>query len=200
MKRNSRLYLIRHGQVKGYENFPVNGHTDVELTQTGVLQMQQMAERLRLIEPGAIYSSDLERSVTGARFVARYHDVPLYLLPELREIYFGTWEGLPLAEIRDRFPGELEKRQADLMNYETPGGGESLGRFLDRITKCLERILDERKGDDLVIVAHGGVNRVVLCQALGLDLNRMFNIHQDYGCLNTLDYYPDFTLVRLING
>ena len=92
MKRLNRVYLIRHGQVNGYESFPVYGHTDVDLTETGLIQMQQMAERLRLTEPKAIYSSDLKRSVTSARLMASYHDVPLYPLPELREVYFGDWK------------------------------------------------------------------------------------------------------------
>lgn len=200
MKRINRVYLIRHGQINGYENFPVYGHTDVDLTETGVFQMQQMAERLRLVEPKAIYSSDLKRAATGGRLIARYHDVPLYFLAELREMYFGDWEGLTMSEIQNRFPKELEKRQADLVNYSNPGNGESIGRFSKRIKKCFEGILLEQKDSDIVIVAHGGVNRVILCSALGVDLDQMFNIHQSYGCLNIIDYFTDSTLVRLVNG
>ena len=54
--------------------------------------------------------------------------------------------------------------------------------------------------EDLLIVAHGGVNRVILCDALELDLSHVFNLHQAYGCLNIIDYFPDSTLIRLING
>ena len=200
MKRMNRIYLIRHGQINGYENFPIFGHTDVDLTETGILQLEQIAERLRLVEVKAIYSSDLKRSATGARLIARSHDVPVYFLPELREMYFGDWEGLTLSQIRERFPEELQKRQADLVKYEIPGDGESIGRFSERILHCFERILAEQKDNDFVMVAHGGVNRVILCKALGLDLSRLFNIHQDYGCLNIIDYFPDSTLVRLVNG
>lgn len=200
MKRINRVYLIRHGQINGYEKFPVYGHTDVDLTETGILQMQQMAERLRLVEPKAIYSSDLKRSATGGRLIARYHDVPLYFLSELREMYFGDWEGLTLLEIRKRFPEELKKRQEDLVNFEAPGGGETVGAFSDRITTRLDQVLAEQNENDIVIVSHSGVNRIILCKALGLDLSHMFNIHQDYGCINIIDYFSDSTLVRLING
>jgi alpha-ribazole phosphatase len=200
MKRKSRVYLIRHGQINGYENFPVFGHTDVDLTETGILQMRQMAERLRLVECNAIYSSDLKRSATGARLIASSHNVPLRFLPELREMYFGDWEGLTLSQIQKRFPEELKKRQADLVDYKISGDGESIGRFSERILPCFERILSEQKDNDFVMVAHGGVNRVILCKALGLDLSRLFSIHQDYGCLNIIDYFPDSTLVRLVNG
>lgn len=200
MKRINRLYLIRHGQINGYENFPVYGHTDVDMTKTGNLQMEKMAERLSLTEIKAIYSSDLKRSNKGALQIARYHDVPIYSLPELREMCFGDWEGLTLSEIRNRFPGEMQKRQADLLRYNVPGEGESIKQFSERISNCLERILGEQKDNDFVIVAHGGVNRVILCNALGLDLVKIFNLQQDYGCLNIIDYFSDSTLVRLING
>lgn len=196
----NRVYLIRHGQINGYEGFPVYGHTDVGLTDTGMLQMERMAERLRLVDLVAIYSSDLDRSVMGARQIARYHDVPLYSLPELRETYFGDWEGLTLEKIHKRYPEELEKRRADLVHYQAPGGGESIWAFSDRIMTCFQRILMEQKGNNIAIVSHAGVNRVILCKALGLGLNHMFNIHQEYGCLNIIDYFPDSTLIRLVNG
>ncbi len=200
MKRINRLYLIRHGQINGYEKFPVYGHTDVDMTKTGNLQMEKIAERLSLTEIKAIYSSDLKRSNKGALQISRYHDVLIYSLPELREMSFGDWEGLTLSEIENRFPGEMQKRQADLLHYNVPGEGESIKQFSERILNCFERILEEQKDNDFVIVAHGGVNRVILCNALGLDLSKIFNLQQDYGCLNIIDYFSDSILVRLING
>jgi len=192
--------MVRHGQVVGYERFPVYGHTDVQITEVGKLQMENLAERLRLANIKAIYSSDLQRTVMGARIIARHHDVPLYALPELREMHFGDWEGLTLEDIRGRFPGELEKRKAELTNYQTPGKGESIGHLSKRVMACLKRIMEEQNGNDILLVGHGGVNRVILCNALGLDLSQMFNLQQDYGCLNVIDYLSNSTLVRLVNG
>jgi alpha-ribazole phosphatase/probable phosphoglycerate mutase len=200
MKRLSRIYLVRHGQINGYEKIPVVGHTDVDLTETGILQMEQIAERLRLVEIKAIYASDLKRSATGARLISRSHDVPVHFLPELREMYFGDWEGLTLTQIQDRYPEELKKRQNDLVQYEIPGDGESIGHFSERILQCFEGILAEQKHNDFVMVTHSGVNRVILCKALGLNLSQLFNIHQGYGCLNIIDTFPDSALVRLMNG
>jgi alpha-ribazole phosphatase len=200
MQRDNRIYLIRHGQVNGYEAFPVYGHTDVDLTEVGIIQMKQVAERLRLTEPKAVYSSDLARSATGARLIAQYHDVPVYPLPELREMQFGDWESTTLQDIRTRFPEELQKRQDDLLNYKAPGHGESIAELAVRIDAVMDRIRGEQQGNDIVIVAHGAVNRIILCRALGLDIARMFTIHQAYGCLNIIDYFADGTLVRMMNG
>jgi alpha-ribazole phosphatase len=200
MNRVSRVYLSRHGQVYGYENFPVYGHTDVDLTEVGILQSDHLADKLRLTDIKAIYSSDLKRSVVSARIIARHHDVPLHVVPELREIYFGDWEGLSLGEIRQHFPEELDKRKADLLNYRIPGNGESIAELSGRITPCFRKILEQQAGSDFLVVGHGAVNRIILCNALGLDLTRLFSIQQDYGCLNIIDYLSDSTVIRLMNG
>ncbi|MBW2709697.1 MAG: histidine phosphatase family protein, partial [Deltaproteobacteria bacterium] len=81
MERINRIYLVRHGQVKGYEEAPIYGHTDVGLTETGLLQLDRVAERLRFAEPCAIYASDLTRAMTGARQIGCYHNVPVRFLP-----------------------------------------------------------------------------------------------------------------------
>ncbi len=200
MEQEHRIYLIRHGQVDGYQDFPIYGHTDVALTEVGLLQMKQLAERLRLARVNAIYASDLDRAVTGAKVIAMYHDVPVHALPELREMAFGDWEALTLSDIRHRFPDALAWRQTDLVNFKAPGGGESVAELASRVGKAFDRIREREAGSDVVIVAHGAVNRVILCHAMGLDLSRIFTLQQDYGCLNIIGYHPDRTLVRLMNG
>jgi alpha-ribazole phosphatase len=199
MKNGSRLYLIRHGQVQGYDTFPVYGHTDVDLTEVGIIQMEHLAERLKLAEIHEVYSSDLQRCLKGARIIARNHDVPIYPKSELREIHFGVWEGLTFPEIRERYPEELETRERDVVGF-APTDGESIARLAARVMGCFESIMNLSKEKNVLLAGHGVVNRVILCNAMGLDYGKMFSIQQDYGCLNIIDYYPDRKLVRLING
>lgn len=200
MRDGSRVYLVRHGQVDGYEKFPIYGHTDVALTEVGVLQFHHLADRLRFANIHAVYSSDLQRTVQGARIIARHHDVPIRARPELRELYFGDWERLGLQDVRERFPELVRRRMLDPVNFRVPGGGETVGELSERVMACFRAILNENGGHDFVIVGHGAVNRVILCDALGLPLQNMFRLHQAYGCLNIIDYFPDSTVVRLVNG
>ncbi len=200
MVDHTRIYLIRHGQVNGFENFPIYGHTDIDLTEIGLLQMEKMAERLRLVDISAIYSSDLKRSLIGAKIISRYHDAPLFPTKELREMHFGNWEGLTLSQIRTQFPEELTKRTKDIVHYRAPGGAESVEQLATRVMGAMRKILKRHSSSKIVIVAHGAVNRVILCDALGLKLDNLFRIQQDYGCLNIIDYFPDHTLVRMMNG
>jgi len=199
MERVNRLYLVRHGQVVGHERLPANGHTDVDITEIGMLQMEHLAGRLRLIEIDAIYSSDLQRTKKGAGIIGRHHDAPHRVIPEFRELCFGDWEGLDMEDIMQGYPGELERRRQDIAGYRPPKG-ESMRDLSERVMPRLMDMLQEEAGKDILLVAHGGVNRVILCNALGIDLANIFSIQQDYGCLNIIDYFPDHTLVRLING
>ena len=200
MKRALRLYLIRHGQVQGYDGFPIYGHTDVDLTEVGRMQMEHLSERLRYAEIHEIYSSDLKRSLIGARIIARYHDVPLHCKSEFREVYFGGWEGMSLSEVRERYPEELARREADVLNFEPPMNGESIARLAERVMGCLGSILACAGAKSVLLLGHGAVNRVILCSALGLEYRRLFNLQQDYGCLNVIDYTPTWTVVKLVNG
>ncbi len=200
MEKSHKVYLIRHGQVVGHENFPVCGHTDIGLTDVGIMQMKQMAERLRLVELGGIYSSDLQRASIGAQIIATHHNVPIHSIEKMREMHFGDWEGMTLSEIRSNFPEELDRRQKDIVNFAAPGNGESVAVFSKRIMEAFENILSRHESGNIAIVAHGAVNRVILSHALSLDLSKIFHIQQDYGCLNIIDYFPDNTLVQLMNG
>ena len=200
MEKYTRVYLVRHGQVVGYNGYHANGHTDVDITEVGRLQMEHLAERLRLVEISAIYVSDLKRALIGARIISRHHDVQLDVMPDLRELFFGDWEGMSLSKIRKEYPEELEKREANMADYRAPGNGESLRDLSTRVMPCLERILADQKGKGVLVVAHAAVNRVILSNALGLDIVNSFNLQQDYGCLNIIDYFPDSSLVRMING
>jgi alpha-ribazole phosphatase len=200
MEEGTRLYLVRHGQVEGYERVPIYGRTDVLLTEVGLLQFEKLAERLRFAKLTTIYSSDLKRAVMGARIIGRHHDVPHHVFSELREIYFGDWEGLGLQDVRERFPENIRHRMTDPVNFRSPGKGETIAELSQRVMPCFENILSRQEGRDFLVVGHGAVNRVILCNALGLDLKRMFRLHQDYGCLNIIDYYSDSTIVRLLNG
>ncbi len=200
MERINRIYLIRHGQINGHEKMPIFGQTDVDVTEIGLLQLERVAERLRLVEPGVIYASDLKRSMRGATQIGAYHNVPVRFLPELREMYFGEWEGFTLSQVIEDFPQEVEKRKKDLAGYACPGGGESMFSLSERVLPAFERIRAEHSGEDVIIVAHAGVNRVILAHALGLEMSCIFRFQQDFGCLNIIDYFSDSVVVQLVNG
>lgn len=108
----------------------------------------------------------------------------LLLEPALREIHLGAWEGLTASAVRHRHPGQWEARGRDLAHFR-PEGGESFADLAARVVPAFEAMT--RQPDDILIVAHAGVNRVILCHVLGLPLSDLMRLHQDYGAMNLIE-------------
>jgi alpha-ribazole phosphatase len=195
----TRLYLVRHGQVADGHTSRYHGNNDIGLSPQGVRQLEALAEQLKEAPLAAVYASDLTRSRQGAEILCQGRALATQTVPEFREIHFGVWEGLTFMEISEQYPVELEGRFRDLASYRIPGG-ESLMDLRDRVLPKLSELLARHEGQALALVAHAGVNRVILSEALGLPLAHLFRLDQNYGCLNVIDYLPDFTVVRLLNG
>lgn len=195
----TRLYLIRHGQVADGHTHLYHGNNDIDLSPQGIQQLEDLAAQLRPLALAGVYASDLKRAFEGAEILCRGRDLTPQAVPEFREIHFGLWEGLSFGEIADKFPQELRARFQDPANFRIPAG-ESLMDVRDRALPRLKEILKQHQGQALALVAHAGVNRIILCEALGLPFKNLFNLDQKYGCLNIIDYFPDLAVVRLING
>ena len=194
----TRLFLIRHGEVEG--DGALHGHVDVALTARGLAQLDAVAERLAGEPLAAVYCSDLSRAARGAEVLARDRGIAVRADPAFRELDMGRWDGAPFQTVL-REEGDLVRAWwADLEGFTLPGG-ESLGGLRERVLPALDRLLARHPGETVALVAHGGVNRVILFQALGLGLARFHSVAQDYGCVNLLEFYPDGTaVVRLVNG
>jgi alpha-ribazole phosphatase len=196
----TRIYLIRHGQVEGFGNKRYNGQSDVALTALGRKQSEALGERLAARPLAAVYSSDLSRCAYAAQCLAAPQGLQAQLLSAMRELHIGEWEGRTWQELQDLYPEQWQARLNDLVNYRVPGG-ESLAKMAQRVRPAVECILENHRGSEVALVGHGGVNRVILLDAIGAPLTRMFAIEQDYGCLNIIDYYIDGNaVVKLLNG
>jgi alpha-ribazole phosphatase/probable phosphoglycerate mutase len=195
----TRLYLVRHGQVADGHTDRYHGHNDIGLSTKGVRQFEALAAQLEPVPLKGVYASDLTRALTGAQIISRGRKVAPQIIPEFREVNFGLWEGLNFTEIAERYPAELEARLRDLSNFQIPGG-ESLVDVRSRALPRLSELIQQHQEEAFMIVAHAGVNRVILSEALGLPLDHLFRLDQNYGCLNVIDYFPDMAVVRLLNG
>ena len=184
---DTRLYLVRHGQVAKPRPRSYNGQLDVPLSPAGLQQMARLAEWAASIGLTAIYASDLQRALHGAQLIARRCGVGLVSTPALREKHFGRWEGLTYEEAEQRYPGEWQAWLADPPNARPPGG-ETYREVEARVMPLVQQLLRQHVGQAVLILAHGGVNRVILCHALGLPLRQVFRIEQDDAALNRIDY------------
>jgi alpha-ribazole phosphatase len=194
----TRLYLARHGELVTSHEWRYVGHMDVALNDKGRAQIARLARRLSMEKIDALLSSDLLRAVESAGIIGKAIGLEPSAEPAFREIHLGLWEGLTREEITGRFSREFELRSADIAHYRIQGG-ESFTDMRDRVIPRLTACLDQHRGKNVLLVAHGGVNRSILCHALGLDLTMMPRIDQAYGCLNIIDFFDGVPVVRLMN-
>ncbi len=198
--QRTRLFLIRHGQVEGFEAKRYNGQKNVALTDHGRKQLDLVAERLNGVPLDAIWSSDLDRCRYGAERLATPRNLQVTYRPGLREVHAGVWEGLTWEELQSRYPTEWQARLDDIVHYRIPGG-ESFHDTAQRVRPELAQLLATHPGENVALVAHGGVNRILLLDAIGAPLERVFSLEQDYACLNVIDYFADgYCTVRLLNA
>jgi alpha-ribazole phosphatase len=195
----TRLYLIRHGEVEASRQKRYNGHSDVKLTERGIAQLESLSGRLAGEPIRAVYSSDLYRSRTGAEAIARRFGLEVQTRADLREKHFGSWEGLTAEEVARAYPSEWKGWLADPSDCR-PAGGESYKEIYPRVIGALEEILKGHRGEEVALVAHGGVNRLILAHVLNLDLSRLFRLEQKYAALNVIDFYSNTSIVKLVNG
>ena len=154
----TRVYLVRHGQVADGHTDRYHGNNDIGLSDKGVRQFEDLATQLTGLRPasmprtcpGPVWGEIISRGVIGPE-----------IIPEFREIHFGAWEGLSFTKIAARYPAELEARFRDLTSFRIPGG-ESLLDVSSRVLPRLNDLINQHFEKALIIVAHAGVNRVIL--------------------------------------
>lgn len=194
----ARLILVRHGVTDHNSAHKFLGHTDVELSAEGFRQVEKLRNRLAKEKIDAIYSSDLKRAMSSAEVVAAGHDAEIVTCPELREINYGDCESLTFGEIKERYP-EL----SELINKLSPDlsfpGGESWSGFIARTLKFMERLKQHKPEQRIMIVAHGGPMRTLLCELLGISQSHWRTFRLDNASLSTVDTYPQRAILSLLN-
>jgi probable phosphoglycerate mutase len=198
------VYLMRHGETAGDGVKRYVGQTDLPLSRRGKRQAEAWGRHFRDIPLAAIFSSDLERARESAATIAGKRPLPLKIKTGLREISLGGWENMAMAEIEEQAQREFRHRGAAIDTHRPPGG-ESFLDLQQRAVTTFHGILAEiargaSAAGDLLIVAHAGVNRVLLCHLLGMPLPHLFRLGQDFACLNTCVQRPDGFRVLGINA
>nr|WP_041274612.1 alpha-ribazole phosphatase [Desulforamulus reducens] len=189
--------LIRHGAIKTKGGKRFIGQLDLPLSELGINQANRLKEELSCVRLNSIFCSDLQRSRQMAEIIAEKHNLRPTVSLSLREIYLGEWEGRYFEEIRRKFPQDFMQRGKDIANF-CPPGGESFSQCSQRVLAKLDELMQRTTGN-ILIAGHAGVNRVLLCHMLGMPLENLFRISQDYGCLNIIGYEKGKYRIKLLN-
>ena len=179
------IFLVRHAEpARIDEQKRYLGQQNPNLSPFGIQQAKKLARALRSCPIQAIFTSDLARAVKTASLIAKDHDCTPTRIREFSEINLGEWEGRTFEEVQSQYPDEYEQRGQDIVNYRTPGG-ESFADLQKRVLPTFNEVASKTRGNS-VIVAHSGVNRVILCYLMHRPLEELFSIGQDYAAVNII--------------
>ncbi|WBB54557.1 histidine phosphatase family protein [Verrucosispora sp. WMMD573] len=153
----TRLIIWRHGNTDWNAASRVQGQTDVPLNDLGREQARRAAPLLAALRPDALVASDLSRAADTAAALSALTGLPVRSDARLRERDFGSWQGLLLAEVAERFPAEYARWRA---GDPDPGADiEPLDELGKRIGTALQEAADQLPGGTVVIATHGGAAR-----------------------------------------
>ena len=197
----TRFILVRHGQTAWNREERFRGRADVPLDDTGLRQAEATGRRIASEwRPAAIYCSPMIRArqtaeaIAGARGLA-----PLKVQAHdgLIDIDFGVLQGLTIEEARAGWPAVVSSW------HTTPNAtcfpeGEGLAELKARGMAMLSELTERHGGQELVLVGHTVINRVILLGIMGLGLDRFWRLAQDTCAINVFDAdQGDFTVVSM---
>jgi len=155
------FYFVRHGESEFNAAGRFAGRTDSPLTTRGRQQAEAVAGVLASVQFDRIVSSPLSRCRDTALIIARRHQLPVDLEPDLVEIDVGEKTGTPFDEVR----GLPEWNDDSFIAWPR---GETLDQVLSRAHRVITRIAEESAGERVLVVGHGGVTRILMSHFLGL--------------------------------
>jgi broad specificity phosphatase PhoE/ribonuclease HI len=195
----TRMILVRHGETELTASHRYSGRGDVPLSERGIAQARAVALRLAGTEVAGIVSSPLSRCTRTAAILAEaVRDPPVTVDDDLVECDFGEWEGLTFAEVRARWPAELDRWLAD--PNQAPPGGESFRAVDARVRRALTRIREQHPEGTVVVVSHVSPIKLLLRDALAAGNAFLHRMYLDPAGLSIVDYWPDGGVaVRTVN-
>ncbi len=162
------IYLARHGQTAYNAEGRFQGWGDVPLDETGREQARELALAVAELKPAALVSSDIARAVETATIVAQQVGIELQIDPRFAETETGEWTDLSFEEVAAADPQGFASFLSLDSEWGFPGG-ETFAEQAARVHEALADWRSRSGDDDVVVICHGNVIRLVQREA-GIEL------------------------------
>ena len=195
----TRLFLIRHGETEWNRQNKLQGHSDIHLSPEGFHQAITFAEHAPFKHADAIYSSDLVRAMDTAIILAERFNLTIKMMPELREMNYGDWEGRYISELLAKYPKEFGRFFTAPERCHPPHG-ETFLECQARVMIGIKEIIAKHEGQSVIVVSHGAAIRLILGAALDIPIHKIWAIGQSNTALNVLRVDDGEFTVELVNS
>lgn len=170
------IYLVRHGETLANRQGILQGWSNNPLDDTGEKQAGALVARAGRVPLAAIYTSDLIRTQQTAAPLAQARGIRPVVLPGLREVSFGKWDGHHLDEIQEKDPDTLrdiflKPAQVDLEAEEDLYDSQKRG------WETFKGLAAKMEPDtNILCVSHGGLIRLLVCSLLDIPIDNMWKL------------------------
>ncbi len=192
------IIFVRHGHTKQTEQGRLYTDHAAALTDKGLLQAASIANWLAREKPELLFASTADRVLNSADIISKTLSLPIVQIPGLNEQNVGDWEGRSYLEIKKEEPDLYKKWCNDPIRNRAPGG-ESLLDVFDRVSKDINKIIEENAGKKIVLVTHAGVIRSAIIAAMGMPIDNLWRIVVATGSASKVDYSPNFATMHYMS-
>lgn len=180
------IYLVRHGETDWNKDGRFRGREDLVLNERGLKQAEALASFFEPRKISAVYSSPLLRARQTAEAIAGRKGLLVQIEEGFIDVNYGEWQGLKLEEIEENFPSVYRQWLKNPVEVTFPGG-DSVRSVTERTAETLLNLANEHLRDEIVIVAHQAINKIILYHFFHLR-DRLWEIPQDVGVINLLSF------------
>ena len=195
------LYIARHAESEYNRMNRIQGGTQSVLSELGKKQAKKLAKRMKNGKIDVIIASTLKRAISTAREIAKFHKNAEFVLnANLNERNYGIFEGNSLRQVEKEHPDFWKKfALSGNRHLYAPPKGESWLQVRRRAVPALKKILKEYEGKTIMVVAHGGLNRILLSELLSIPLKRNSILSQKNACVNLVEIGKGRVSFRIYN-
>jgi broad specificity phosphatase PhoE len=194
-----KFYIARHGETTWNVEGRIQGRSDPGLSLKGHQQSLALLEQLKKKSLTAIYTSSLQRSILTAQPVANHFGLSIRQESDLDEIAFGVLEGRNLYQFDEVTKTEWERFKDDRFNYRIPGA-ENYTDVANRIKPFIDKTLRNHEGEEVLVVGHRVVNRLLIGMLMEYPLEWVLKIEQTHDCLYLIQKNKEAKIFHYLNG
>ncbi|MBO4987957.1 MAG: histidine phosphatase family protein [Lachnospiraceae bacterium] len=184
-----KIYLVRHGETEWNKEYRLQGQADTRLNDYGRELAQITAEALKDIPFDVIYHSPLNRAEETAVILKKSRTIDIIADERIKEMSFGTAEGCHILSIKNNPEDPMYNFLKHPGDYIPPENGERFEEVAARSAEFMEETILplEGKYQNVLIVAHGAVNRTILNAIAGIPVSDFWNIRLKNCAVSIID-------------
>lgn len=193
-----KIYLVRHGESEWNVLKKIQGQQDIPLTEKGIEQAHLVGKRLINENIEKIYSSDLNRAYTTAKIIGNKLNLDVITMTEFREINFGVWEGISNDKMMEEHREDLIlwRNEPEKLKIE---GAETLIELQLRAMNGINKVMDNDKIDNILIVSHSATLKTIILGLLNMNLANFKNLTINNVSLSIVEIREHNKVLKLFN-